>query len=123
MGLKISKYEKEGQSYTDAYTKVGNVQIDNNTKTAMFTVKVFDIKGGKEIDSLLGQRITLVGNDVLSQCYAQITKAVEMAKANVTKITAELEGAKDDSEKQRKQFVLDRITKDGYLQLDGAVEE
>jgi hypothetical protein len=125
MGLKIKQFKKGGQTFTDAYAKVGGVRYDNETKIASFGIKIFMSKEDKNLISEIPNlwvRVT-PGTDMLAQCYARISTIITQTNAQITNQQAVIDAIVDnDNLKLMKESQLARMKENEVLQLEGSEE-
>ena len=125
MGLKISTFKKRGQIFTNAYAKVGNVQYDNNSKTATYCIKIFVSKEDKNlIAEIQNQRVKIIaGTDMIAQCYTKIDTHISQLKAQIAKLETETAAIVDnDNLKFRNENQIALLKESEILQLENSVE-
>jgi hypothetical protein len=125
MGLKISTFKKGGQTFTDAYAKIGNVKYDNDTKVASFGIKIFVGKNDRNlITEIHNQCVRLiVGEDMLKQCYLRINTLISQMKSQIERIESENSLIVDDDNlKLRNEGTIAQIKNAELLQLENSID-
>lgn len=121
MGLKISTYKVNGNTFNDAYAKVDSIRYDNNTKVASFDVAVYPTKGDNNlIEKAVSNWAKInAGEDMTAQCYVKLAAHVLQLQSQVAAIETAIAGLEDGAEKTRKEFELRRLKSMKALQLAG----
>lgn len=126
MGLKISKFEKNGNTFTDAYAKVSGINFNNDTKIASFGISVYPSKVDKNLICEIKNQWVRVssGVDMVAQCYTKINTNIDQLKNQIVTNQNEIDAIVDnDNLKLRKEQMNEQLKADDILQLEGAINE
>ncbi len=125
MGLKISTFKKGGQTFIDAYGKIGRIKYDNNSKIAQFSIQIFPTKADSNLITEFKTQwiIFEVGTDMIAQCYTRINNIISQTKVNILEQQNIIDTiVNNDNLKVQKINQLMYLKQTEILQLDGATE-
>lgn len=125
MGLLIKSFKKNGVEFTDAYAKVAQVNYDNDTKTASFSVSVYPKKDDNNlITNIQGLWVLATTDvDIVKQCYERIGVSILNIKNKIADLEAQIEATpEDDNNRYSLLQMVENLKKVELLQLDQAVQ-
>jgi hypothetical protein len=125
MGLKIAQFKKNGNTYTDAYAKIGGVNYNNDTKIATFSIAIYPSKDDNNLITQMTNYYTKVQptDDIRVKCYARINGMIADLKAQIAEREArKLEIVNDQNKVLQVEAQIAQLLKSDLLQLDGGVE-
>lgn len=125
MGLIISKIEKNGNKFLNAYAKVHKYSGDNTSKHINFSIAIYAAKGDKSPITIIDNKLakSLDGN-IIPSCYATITENVAYLKASLdAKIAAIVDIVDGDPVKLALEKSIDALMDDPMFLFDGAISD
>lgn len=125
MGLKILEFKTKGQTFDNAYAKIGSVVYDNENKLGTFDVNIFPAKGDSNLICKIDNQwcMVLPDLDIVAQCYNKIATTIMQTNARIAELQEQIESTTgDDNMKHRLQYQLKQTQESEILQLQGAEE-
>jgi hypothetical protein len=126
MGLIIGIFKKNGNVFTNAYARIGEIAFNNKTKIATFNIKVFSNKTDANLITTVSGLFKKIisGNDMAAQCYTQVNNEIARLKAQIATYQSEADLiVEGDTMRLIIESKIDSLTKRDILQLDGAVSD